>query len=58
MSKLMSLAVCLAISTSAFPAGNASATEPANIKAEIGKRGTGEKARVQITTRDHRRVSG
>ena len=59
MKKLMSLAVCLAISIMAFPAGTtANAPDPASIKTEIARRGTGERARVRITTRDNKQASG
>jgi len=57
MKKLLALAVSLAISITAFPADTANAPD-AHIKAEIAKRGTGEKARVRITTRDNRQMSG
>jgi len=36
----------------------AATSDPNKIKSEIAKRGTGEKARVRITTRDHVQLKG
>jgi len=58
MKKFVTLAICLAVSITAFPANSPTAPDSATIKAEIARRGTGEKARVRITTSDNRRLSG
>ena len=60
MKKLMSLIVCFAISATALGADQSTMQAPdvARIKAEIVKHGSGEKARVLITTRDKRQLRG
>ena len=59
--KVVVLAACFLFTISAIAGDTAAVsnqTDAAKIKSEIAKRGTGEKARVKITTRDNKNVTG
>jgi hypothetical protein len=59
--RVIALVVCFLVTISAIAGDTAAVsnqTEVAKIKSEIAKRGTGEKARVKITTRDNKSVRG
>ncbi len=59
MKPFVSLLLCVAVSITVFASETTTVQpDPANIKADIAKRGTGEKARVRITTRDNKQISG
>lgn len=59
--KVIVLVVCFLFTISAIAGDTAAVsnqTDVAKIKSEIARRGTGDKARVKITTRDNKHVTG